>query len=111
MESSIEDSPPQNRRAGSSAGSFASLSHHAKSFVGSFSCTGNSQAMSNREVRERKGLRGKSSKYQNDASPPPSIAGTSGTSSAKRTISHSELNSNHPRETNLSFRRGPKTNF
>merc|ERR1719491_1626746 len=51
VDSSMEDSPPRNR-PGSSAGSFASLSQHAKSFVGSFSCTGgNSQSMSNREMR------------------------------------------------------------
>jgi len=109
--SSIEDSPPRNR-PGSSAGSFASLSHHAKSVLGSFSCTGGkNQAISNREVRERKGLRGKVGRCQNDTSPPPSVADTSGSSLAKKTIPDKTFYSNHPSETNANFRRGPQTNF
>jgi len=103
---------PSRNKPGSSVGSFASLSHHARSFVGSFSCTGgNHQTMSNKEVRERKGIRGKSARYQNDASPPPSVAGTSGTSSAKKTISHNEFQSLNQRETNPNCRRGPRTEF
>lgn len=109
--SSIEDSPPRNKPA-SSAGSFLSLSHHAKSVLGTFSCTGGkNQAMSNREVKERRGFRGKGVRYQSDASPPPSVAGTSGSSLAKKTIPDNNFNSNHPRETNPNFRRGPRTDF